>query len=101
MKEQPRFVPGDIAECVDSSGTDDLTEGKKYKILNTRREKCCGIITVDIGHDGSNYIAVCTCGAESEEDIYWYHQRRFAFPEEVTRWETEINSALKGIPETL
>lgn len=95
--EQPMFVPGDIAECVDSSGTEGLIQGKKYKIENVGRCRC-GVIFVEVVST-STKLGACDCGEVHIASAYY--QRRFAFPEEVQHMENAIHQALKGIPETL
>ncbi len=103
--EQPIFVPGDRPECIDSSNTfPALTQGRKYTIKAVKRNECCGAVVVYVGIESelnTSKCRACGCVSIKKDTKSWHSQYRFAFPEEVQQWENEINSALKGIPETL
>lgn len=105
--EQPMFVAGDKVVCIDSSKDPrdayqlQLIDGKTYVIQSINRCKC-GRLSVDVGHfQPFGYSTYCDCYLAISSTKVMYDQKRFAFPEEVQQWENEINSALKGIPETL
>lgn len=99
MKQEPLFCVGDQVVCIDSSGIDELIEGKKYTIALVHRMPCCGEVGVSVGIYGDHKYHNCLrCNKKTPyQGSNLYRQRRFVPIDTDRALESEIFESLKGI----
>lgn len=91
------FNIGDEVVCINSSGTNGLIEGKKYKIKSMSACKCIINVSVGVPLDRrrcTNYCERCHC--DPMDNFVHYRQDRFVKAEDNHQLEEQIFESLKG-----